>query len=43
MEVAVDSEKDLITDPTLHYLDFAIQKIAVGPEVHGVSFSILRS
>jgi hypothetical protein len=36
LEVLTDSEKELIADPPVHFLNFNVRKISTTPKVHGV-------
>lgn len=37
LELEGDFEKELIADPPVHFINFKINKLATGPDVHGVS------
>jgi hypothetical protein len=36
LEVLTDSEKELIADPPVHFLNFNVRKITTTAKVHGV-------
>jgi hypothetical protein len=39
IDIVTSREQELIADPPIHFLNFFIKSMAVGPSVHGVTAS----